>query len=170
MWYIVRAFLGWRHITKILILWSFVKTLKESTVAWSMRESLVRWVTLLKRAVPYSIIFFRCSGVFEDNHKREVTENCQICFWLCNEAREKESHCNTQGQHHVSSVLMVYILSVESGISNLGSYPMVFFFENAKRSPNSTQTLSSSPWSLTTVVCRYFGITHSYSIYTLGSL
>lgn len=42
MLFTVRASLEWKLATKMSILWSSVKTQRENTVAWSMRESLVR--------------------------------------------------------------------------------------------------------------------------------
>ena len=72
MWFTVRASLEWKLDTKMLILWSSVKTQRESTVAWSMRESLVRLMLInINKSACWGIIgdsFSRCGGIAEDNH------------------------------------------------------------------------------------------------------
>ena len=57
MWFTVRASLEWKLATKMLILSSSVKTQRENTVAWSMRESLVRLmlIGIINHTLPSTI-------------------------------------------------------------------------------------------------------------------
>lgn len=75
-------------------------------LTWSKIQTQWHWLHNNKRADGRWVFCFgtwKCkgsSGMFENRHPKEKSENSKVCIWLRYEIQQKEGYCCPQGKHY----------------------------------------------------------------------